>query len=73
MSHLGFIAVLIACQTGEPLSPLRSLEQMKVHAGYHVELVASEPLISDPVSIAFGPPLGGFLGRGWADSHSRRP
>jgi putative membrane-bound dehydrogenase-like protein len=55
MSHLGFIAVLIACQTGEPLSPLRSLEQMKVHAGYHVELVASEPLISDPVSIAFGP------------------
>jgi putative membrane-bound dehydrogenase-like protein len=55
MFHLGLLTVLMACQTGEPLSPLRSLEQIKVHAGYRVELVASEPLISDPVSIAFGP------------------
>ena len=55
MFHLGLFAVLITCQTGEALSPLQSLDQIRVHAGYRVELVAAEPLVSDPVSIAFGP------------------
>jgi len=37
------------------LSPKEALKTFKVAAGYHLELVASEPLIEDPVAIQFGP------------------
>ena len=36
------------------LSPKEALKTFKVAAGYHLELVASEPLIEDPVAIQFG-------------------
>lgn len=35
------------------LSPQESLETMHVPKGYHIELVASEPLIKEPVTIAW--------------------
>jgi mono/diheme cytochrome c family protein/glucose/arabinose dehydrogenase len=38
-----------------PLSPKEALKSFKVQKGYHLELVASEPLIEDPVAIQFGP------------------
>ena len=37
------------------LSPKEALKTFKVAAGYHLELVASEPLIEDPIAIQFGP------------------
>lgn len=37
----------------KPLSPAASLAAMQVRPGFHVELVASEPLIRDPVAIDF--------------------
>ena len=37
-----------------PLSPSEAVGSLRVKAGLHVELVASEPLIESPVAIAFG-------------------
>ena len=45
-----------ACQTSEklpPLSPQDALQTFHLPDGFHIELVASEPLITDPVEIAF--------------------
>jgi glucose/arabinose dehydrogenase/mono/diheme cytochrome c family protein len=38
-----------------PLSPEEALKAFKVAPGFRVELVASEPLVEDPVAMAFGP------------------
>ncbi|MBL8890245.1 MAG: HEAT repeat domain-containing protein [Planctomycetaceae bacterium] len=38
-----------------PKSPQASLDAMKTHPEFRIELVASEPLICDPVAIDFGP------------------
>ncbi len=38
----------------EPLDPQAALESMHVPDGYRVELIANEPLVSDPVNVAFG-------------------
>ena len=38
-----------------PISANESLQQLEVVDGYTVELVASEPLIQDPINIAFDP------------------
>ncbi len=38
---------------GPPLSPPESLERMTVPPGFHVELVAAEPDIMNPVAMAF--------------------
>ncbi|MCH8332304.1 HEAT repeat domain-containing protein [Candidatus Sumerlaeota bacterium] len=37
------------------LSPQQGLESLQVADGFRVELVASEPLITDPIAIAFDP------------------
>ena len=37
------------------LSPAQALESFVVQEGFHVELVASEPMIQDPVAAVFGP------------------
>lgn len=42
-------------QTDRPLSPAQSLKRMHVSADFTVQLVASEPLTTDPVAIDFGP------------------
>jgi putative membrane-bound dehydrogenase-like protein len=44
-----------------PLSPHQSLARIQVKPGLRVELVAAEPLVADPVALAFGPD-----GRLWA-------
>jgi glucose/arabinose dehydrogenase/mono/diheme cytochrome c family protein len=36
-----------------PLSPTESLKAFKVPSGYHMELVAAEPMIQEPVAIAW--------------------
>ncbi len=36
-----------------PLSPEQSLQKFVLPAGYHLELVASEPMIAEPVAIAW--------------------
>lgn len=38
-----------------PLSPHQSLARIRVGAGLKVELAAAEPLVADPVAVAFGP------------------
>lgn len=38
-----------------PLSPHQSLARIQVKPGLRVELVAAEPLVADPVALAFGP------------------
>ncbi len=38
---------------GPPLSPAEALERMRVPEGFHVELVASEPDLVNPVAMAF--------------------
>ncbi len=38
----------------EPISPEASLERIHVRAGYEVQLVASEPMVKDPVAIDWG-------------------
>ncbi len=37
------------------LSPERALASFKIAPGFHVELVASEPLVHDPVALTFDP------------------
>jgi putative membrane-bound dehydrogenase-like protein len=38
-----------------PKDPQAALQSIKVAPGYRVELVAAEPLVQDPVALAFGP------------------
>jgi putative membrane-bound dehydrogenase-like protein len=38
-----------------PLSPQQSLAAIRTKAGLQVDLVAAEPLVADPVAMAFGP------------------
>ena len=38
-----------------PLSPEQSLKLFHLPEGYHIELVASEPLVKDPVALAWDP------------------
>ena len=38
---------------GPPLSPTEALAKMQVPDGFHVELVASEPDLMNPVAMAF--------------------
>lgn len=37
----------------EPLSPEASIEKIQLPPGFHVELVASEPMVQEPVAIAW--------------------
>jgi putative membrane-bound dehydrogenase-like protein len=37
------------------LSPEEALKAFKIQPGFHIELVASEPLVQDPIAIAFAP------------------
>ncbi len=39
----------------EPLSAAESLKSIRVPEGFRVELVASEPLVQDPINVAFDP------------------
>src|SRR5215217_1991219 len=36
-----------------PLSPQESIKKIQLPPGYHVELVASEPMVQEPVAIAW--------------------
>ncbi|WP_332368562.1 hypothetical protein [Spirosoma telluris] len=36
-----------------PLSPTESMKTFRLPKGYHLELVASEPMISEPVALAW--------------------
>ena len=40
---------------GKPLSPEDGLKSIRVKEGFEVELVAAEPMVMDPVAIAWGP------------------
>ena len=40
---------------GKPLSPEEGLKSIRVKDGFSVELVAAEPVVMDPVAIAWGP------------------
>src|SRR5207249_5604818 len=40
--------------SSDPLSPHDEIKSFKVAPGYRVELVAAEPLVHDPVALAFG-------------------
>jgi len=37
----------------KPLEPADALKSFKIHSGFHMDLVAAEPLINDPIAIAF--------------------
>jgi mono/diheme cytochrome c family protein/glucose/arabinose dehydrogenase len=37
------------------LSPEEALRAFKIQPGFHIELVASEPLVHDPIALAFAP------------------
>ena len=58
---LGCVSFLSACEVAErqssekvqPLSPEASLETMVVQDGYQMELVAAEPLVEEPVLLAY--------------------
>lgn len=49
----GFIPRRQASPPGPPLSPVEAIAKMKVPSGFHVELVASEPDVQNPVAMAF--------------------
>src|ERR1043166_5472593 len=36
-----------------PTEPAKALETFKIRPGFHIELVASEPLVVDPVAMTF--------------------
>ena len=38
-----------------PLSPQAALKTFKLRSGYHIELMAAEPLVMDPVAFQWGP------------------
>lgn len=42
-------------QSSPPLSPQEEMKTFKIVPGYRVELVASEPLVHDPVAMTFDP------------------
>ncbi len=44
----------LVSKSAPPLSPEESLKVLHVRAGFQVDLVAAEPLIMDPVAIAWG-------------------
>ena len=44
-----------AVRTTPVLSPAESMKTFKLHPGYHLEFVASEPMIEDPIVIDFDP------------------
>lgn len=44
---------IISNPSSAPLTPEQSMETMKLPAGFHLELVASEPEIQDPVAIVW--------------------
>ena len=46
---------LLGYQAAQPRSPATSLRAMEVHEELKVELVAAEPLVMDPVDLAWGP------------------
>lgn len=45
--------IQLATDDAKPLSPEESRKLFKLPAGFRVELVAAEPLVADPVAIAF--------------------
>ncbi|MBN9122190.1 MAG: neutral/alkaline non-lysosomal ceramidase N-terminal domain-containing protein [Planctomycetes bacterium] len=57
--HIGrsFAARFDPNRTGDtlPLSPQQSQQAIKTKPGLRVDLVAAEPLVADPVALAFGP------------------
>ena len=46
---------LLGEQAAQPRGPATSLRAMEVHEGLKIELVAAEPLVMDPVDLAWGP------------------
>jgi len=50
-----FMALLVSCSrsSGPPYSPQAALKTLQIEAGFHIELFASEPQISDPVAMDF--------------------
>ncbi|QDV23328.1 PVC-type heme-binding CxxCH protein [Aureliella helgolandensis] len=40
-------------EESQPQTPQQTLESFRVEPGYHVELAAAEPLVMDPVAVAF--------------------
>ncbi|WP_417389813.1 PVC-type heme-binding CxxCH protein [Gimesia sp.] len=46
---------LMELQGPQPKSPSAALESIQVKPGFHVELVAAEPLVQDPVAFDWGP------------------
>ena len=46
---------LMGDQVNQPRSPGASLRSMQPRPGFRVELVAAEPLVMDPVDVAWGP------------------
>ena len=50
------LLTLLSCDGGTPPYPAEeALQTFQLPEGYHIELVASEPLIGDPVAMAFDP------------------
>ena len=43
----------VDAETDPPRSPAESLAALEIEPGYNIELIAAEPLIKDPVAIAF--------------------
>lgn len=37
----------------KPLSPAAALESFRIHDGFHLEAVAVEPMVADPVSVCY--------------------
>ena len=50
-----FMALLVSCSrsSGPPYSPQAALKTLRIEPGFHIELFASEPQISDPVALDF--------------------
>ncbi len=46
---------LLEAEGPQPKSPVAALKTIKVIPGFHVELVAAEPLVKDPVAFDWGP------------------
>ncbi len=55
---IALILIIFSCENNpsntSPYSPEKSMQTISVPDGFRIELVASEPLIRDPVDIAFG-------------------
>ena len=49
----GKIKVQTANIKGDPLSPEESMKRIYLPKGYHLQLVASEPMVSQPAAIAW--------------------